>query len=181
MPAKGQRIPLSKRFEGKYQVCDETGCWIWTAATAEGRYGVLWFADGKSKYAHRVSYEFHIGQIPSGMVVCHRCDNGLCVNPEHLFAGTTKDNHDDMHSKGRGQKFGGEKNPSSKLNSKQVEEIRKLRGSKLSQEEIGKKFSVSRGTIKSIWSGRTWAAGTNAKFGMVSDMNAANAALSFGA
>jgi DNA-binding CsgD family transcriptional regulator len=157
MPAKGYRKPIAERFKGKYTVVDETGCWQWTSATAEGRYGMLWFADGKSKYAHRVSYELHIGPIPKGLVVCHRCDNGLCVNPDHLFAGTTKDNYDDMMSKGRGARQAGEWNPGSKLTLAQVDQIRKLKGGQRSQEEIAKQFDVSRGTIRDIWKGRSWA------------------------
>jgi DNA-binding XRE family transcriptional regulator len=156
MPAKGHRKPLIDRFKGKYSIRPDTGCWQWTSATAEGRYGVLWFADGKSKYAHRVSYELHVGPIPDGLVICHRCDNGLCVNPDHLFAGTTKDNHDDMVSKGRGPRQGGEWNPGSKLTVVQVDQIRKLNGGKLSQNEVARMFDVSRGTIKDIWKGRSW-------------------------
>jgi len=156
MPAKGHRISLSKRFADKYQICEETGCWNWTGATAEGRYGVLWFADGKSKYAHRVAYEFHIGPIPVGLSVCHRCDNGLCVNPAHLFVGTAKDNYDDMARKGRARRLFGEKNRSAKLKASQVVQIRALKSSGRSQEYVAKKFGVTRASIRAIWHGRTW-------------------------
>jgi len=56
---------------------------------------------GKNAYAYRVMWEFKNGAIPDGMMVCHHCDNGLCINPAHLFLGTAKDNAADSISKGR--------------------------------------------------------------------------------
>jgi hypothetical protein len=73
-------------------------CWIWNAANKDGygRFG--------RKYAHRISFEWHIGKIPEGLFVCHHCDNPSCVNPEHLFVGSNLDNVLDMISKGRNSK-----------------------------------------------------------------------------
>ena len=74
--------------------------------------------------AHRASYEAFVGQIPKGMYVCHACDNVACVNPNHLFLGTQKQNLQDMKTKGRSTR--GEKNAMSKLTENDVRTIKKF-------------------------------------------------------
>ena len=80
---------------------DRRGCKIWAGSKTVERYGRL------SKYrkiylAHRLAYERFRGPVPEDMEVCHSCDNPSCVNPDHLFVGTTKDNALDRQAKGRG-------------------------------------------------------------------------------
>lgn len=76
-------------------------CWLWTGSKVSGRCGNC-SAFSSGELAHRVSWRLHKGPIPEGLYVCHKCDNGFCVNPDHMFLGTQKDNMDDMISKGRG-------------------------------------------------------------------------------
>ncbi len=102
--------PLHEKFYGKYVVDDSTGCWNWARGSFRAGYGAI--AHGKRTLkAHRVSYELHVGPIPAGMLVCHKCDNPRCVNPDHLFLGTVRDNALDMVSKGRAARRFGRDNP----------------------------------------------------------------------
>lgn len=92
-------IPLPTRFHAKYTPVPESGCWLWEGALA-GKYGVI-VQDGKNLSAHRYSWELHNGDIPNGLWVLHKCDTPSCVNPDHLFLGTAKDNMQDALRKGR--------------------------------------------------------------------------------
>ena len=82
---------LAERFRGKYQVNPDTGCWEWTGSRNGGGYGQIWL-HGKPEGAHRVSYELHVGPIPSPFHLDHRCRVRHCVNPEHLEPVTCQEN-----------------------------------------------------------------------------------------
>lgn len=102
-----------------------------------------------------MSYKFFVGPIPDGMEVLHKCDNPQCVNPDHLFLGSQKDNMDDMNRKGRGAK--GDKNGRRKLNSNEVAEIRSLYAAgKLYQYQIAEKFGVKQSVVSEIVNGKIW-------------------------
>lgn len=109
--------------------------------------------------AHRASWILYRGVIPEGMFVCHKCDNRNCVNPDHLFLGTPKDNIRDMIRKGRarGVSAGGENHPIAKLTHVEAREIRELRRTGLKLKEISKRYGVSEATVSYVCSGKIWA------------------------
>ena len=92
--------PPEKRFWKFIVVRPRTRCWLWTGAREEKGYGHF-AVNGRPVRAHRFSYEMLVWPIPDGLFVLHRCDQPGCVNPDHLFLGTTDDNMLDMVLKGR--------------------------------------------------------------------------------
>ena len=81
----------------------EKGCLEWTKSLNNKGYGTVYY-NGKQGLVHRVTDQAANGPIPKGLFVLHRCDNPKCINPEHLFVGTAKDNVHDMIAKGRNSK-----------------------------------------------------------------------------
>ena len=87
------------------RVVKTEGCWLFQTKTKK-RYGSIKIR-GVGISAHRLAYHISTGLIPSGLLVCHTCDNTKCCNPDHLFAGTSLDNTQDMFNKGRQNKATG--------------------------------------------------------------------------
>lgn len=130
-------------------------CWNWFGHKDTGGYGII--SDGKRRCmkVHRVSWEIHIGEIPKGLHVLHKCDNVVCVNPKHLFLGTHQDNMRDAKEKGRIKR--GEESGKAKLTMNDVKEIRKCAGRGCSYLEIAKIFNVSSSTVGGIVRKERWA------------------------
>jgi hypothetical protein len=95
----------------------EGGCWEWTGVVDRGGYGELGYKGFKYK-AHRFSWAATNGPAPAGMILCHKCNNRLCVNPEHLYVGTYQSNSDDKMNADRGPR--GVKHPGAKFTEAQV-------------------------------------------------------------
>lgn len=132
------------------------GCWLWTGSKANKGYGRL-KTQGVTRGAHRISYAIHFGRPPLNLLVCHRCDNPLCVNPGHLFLGTFKDNVADCIAKGRKVNADGEKAGSAKLTNEQVILIRQEYAKGIeTAAEIGKRFGVTDEPIRKIVRGEAW-------------------------
>jgi DNA-binding transcriptional regulator YiaG len=117
--------------------------------------------------AHRVSLILAGKEVPDTLLVCHRCDNPACVNPNHLFLGTPKDNTQDMIRKGRkaslkGTKVApektvkGENHGRSKLTASEVLRIREMCATGVSQSKVAKLMGVSQTCISKIHRRTKW-------------------------
>jgi len=145
-------------------IVDDKGCWLYQGylmkSKAGHKYGWVWF-NKTNMGAHRASWIVHYGDIPDKLFVCHKCDVPNCINPDHLFLGTAKDNVQDMISKSRNAPSAfigrnGEKNSQAKLNIKQVIEIKEMLNKKVSFSKIANLFNVSKSTIGAIKYGKNW-------------------------
>ena len=140
-------------FQSNIIVTDK-GCWEYQVK-GNSFYGKMTI-NGKDVRAHRFIYEYTYGVIPESMLVCHKCDNPPCCNPDHLFLGTSKDNTQDMLKKSRGNPPRGNKQPHAKLNEDKVKIIKKrlLNGGKI--QEIANDFNVGRAAISQIKRNKNW-------------------------
>lgn len=146
----GKLIELRrKQFYSRVAVSSPDQCWPWTGCrypiTSENKwdYGKTQIF-GYVTTAHRASFLFTGQPVPSGMLVCHKCDNPPCVNPGHLFLGTSLDNLEDCASKGR-RVFNpnkGELHYRSELTDSDVLQIRSMRASGMKLKDIGQEFGI---------------------------------------
>lgn len=153
-------IPPAERFWPKVDKRGPDECWLWLATRDANGYGSFDHAR-----AHRVAWALKHGAIPDGLLVCHRCDNPPCVNPDHLFVGTSADNMADMWSKGRGRNgvrthpeacARGERHGSARLTESDVREIRTRCAAGESMVAIAHEKGVARTTVWKVRARRTW-------------------------
>lgn len=131
-------------------------CWEWQAYRRETGYGMFRY-HRKTEFAHRIAWQLTNGEIPDGLIVCHKCDNPCCVNPSHLFVGTYSDNSMDRNRKGRHYSTKRERNGRALLSQEQVDYIRqRYKQGGISQQKLADKFGVHQTTISHILLGMIW-------------------------
>ena len=145
-----------ERFWNKVDIKQDDECWEWNASKNPQGYGHFKL-NGTSRSSHRVSWELNKGIIPDGMLVLHHCDNPPCVNPNHLWLGTSKDNSDDKVRKGRQSRIYGENNVNSILTNEEIYDIiRKYKSGDFTQNTLADTYKVSRPLITNIVNGKAW-------------------------
>ena len=147
-----RKMTLAERLDFHSIPEPNSGCLLWTAKCTPSGHGMLkWGRAGKM--AHRLAWTAHRSPIPDGLLVCHKCDVPSCINPAHLFLGTTQDNTADKMRKGRHRSPRGSRHGWAKLTESQALEIRKSDGS---ARVVAAEYGVSRATVSLIRSNKIW-------------------------
>lgn len=132
-------------------------CWTWTGCRFQTGYGAFQLR-GKIRRASRLAASLSGLLLSDSAWVLHRCDNRACVRPDHLFAGTPKDNVADMIKKGRARWVAprGERSHTAKLTEAKVLEIRALRSSGVPRADVARMFGVAGDQITRITTRKNW-------------------------
>ncbi len=143
---------LRETLENRSERIPESGCQIWLGAVDVWGYGIIHVRDKVLK-THRLSWEFHRGEIPAGLFVLHRCDIPCCISPNHLFLGTLVDNSQDCLKKGRNADTRGTKNGRAKLS---VSDVLAIRTDCRPRKQIAAQYGISLALIQKIKHRDNW-------------------------
>lgn len=149
------RTRMTPHLLENYIPVPESGCWLWGGGWARHGYGNAHSLNHWHVAAHRLYYAYFVGDIPTGMCVCHKCDTRPCVNPDHLFLGSHQENAEDKCRKGRAGTRVGKRGPS--LTAENAVAIYKAGGT---HAAIATKYGVGKSTVGMIKAGRNWANAT---------------------
>jgi hypothetical protein len=146
---------------------DKTKCWLWNGTTqykiGKGhQHGCIWFNKNYVQ-VHRIMYHNFIEDVPiylpNGLIVLHKCshlNNGKCINPWHMKLGTHKENtRDALNSNTLTLLKSNEENPMSKLTNQQINEIKLLKGTGITQKEIGERYAINQSQVSRYWNNKT--------------------------
>lgn len=171
------RIPFLQRIWGKIDYCHHSDdcnkcCWPWTGARTSKGYGTITVRlQNNQRYiaqTHRIVWEIvNAQEIPEGLFGCHRCNNRICNNPNHIYTATHSQNIQDAVSDGLfvrsdeykqrlSERHRGSKSPNAKLNEDLVAKIRRQYESGETAKSIALSYGVSASTIKSCIVGNSW-------------------------
>lgn len=134
---------------------DPSACWNWLGGKDKDGYG-FFYLEGKAIIASRFVYELLNGPIPKGLIICHRCDNPSCCNPNHIFAGTHSDNAHDAYNKGRRCAIG-RKNGRAVLTEQDVLDIRSsIQNGTATTGQIAKQYRIGQPQVFRIIQHKRW-------------------------
>ena len=146
-----RRDQIARRLAAKTS-SGPNGCILFTGTTDSGRYGQFYI--GQSKVgAHRVAYALAHGPIPTGQLVCHRCDNPTCINVDHLFLGDDLDNNADRSAKNRSHQPLGQVQRYRKLS---TADVLRIKTERTSGRALAAEMGVAPNTVRKIRRGETW-------------------------